>query len=211
LSTPIAGAVVGRLNRDADYYAADPWRGRWATEGGGVLMTQVIHHIDLLQWFMGPVRRVTGRVATLARESVEVEDTASAIIEFTSGGQATVQVGTTFDPGLGVQVWIGDARGRTASLIEYPEGVGSIDTWTLPGEEEHVDVFGPRGVPDLPLTEIHRQLVPFHALQIADFVEAVRSGREPAVTGQEALKSLEIVQAIYESSRTGTAQWLTDG
>jgi UDP-N-acetyl-2-amino-2-deoxyglucuronate dehydrogenase len=67
LGTPISGGVVARLNRDAAYYA-EPWRGRRATEGGGVLITQAIHHIDLLQWFMGPARRVTGRCATLVHQ-----------------------------------------------------------------------------------------------------------------------------------------------
>ena len=96
----ISGGLVARFNRDAEYYA-EPWRGRWATEGGGVLMTQAIHHVDLLQWFMGPATRVTGRFATLAhRDFIEVEDTASAIIEFASGrprdrpGRHDLQPGT---------------------------------------------------------------------------------------------------------------------
>jgi predicted dehydrogenase len=210
LGPPICGGVLVRLNRDADYYA-EPWRGRWATEGGGVLMTQAIHHIDLLQWFMGPARRVTGRCATLVHRGViEVEDTAGAIVEFASGGIATIQAGTTFQPGLGAQVWVSDARGRTASVMEFPEGVGFTDASTVPGEEAFADgpsADGPRvgGVFDLPLAEIHDHLAPYHAMQIADFVDAVRGGREPAVTGHEAVRSLEIIEAIYASSRTGVA------
>jgi predicted dehydrogenase len=209
LGPVVSGGVVARLRRDAAYYA-EPWRGRWATEGGGVLMTQAIHHIDLLQWFMGPARRVTGRFATLVHADViEVEDTAGAVVEFASGALATIQVGSTFDPGLGAQVWVSDARGRTAGLIEFPEGTDSTDVWTVPGEERFTDVFGVRGAYDLPLDEVHARLVPYHAMQIEDFVDAVRSGREPAVTGQEAVKSLAIIQAIYESSRTGAAVELT--
>jgi UDP-N-acetyl-2-amino-2-deoxyglucuronate dehydrogenase len=203
MGPPICGGVVARLNRDADYYRAEPWRGRRETEGGGVLMTQVIHHIDLLQWFMGPARRVSGRCATLAHQQIiEVEDTAAALIEFTSGAVATVQAGTTFQPGLGVQVWVSDAHGRTASVMEFPEGVGYTDLRTLPGEE----TFAAAGRPfDIPLAEIHDHLAPYHALQIADFVAAVREDREPAVTGRDALRSLAIVEAVYESSRTGSA------
>jgi predicted dehydrogenase len=209
LGTPISGGLVARFNRDADYYA-EPWRGRWATEGGGVLMTQAIHHIDLLQWFMGPATRVTGRFATLAHgDFIEVEDTASALIEFASGALATVQVGTTFNPGLGAQVWVSDARGRTASVMEFPEGVGSTDVWTVPGESEFSHAYQVGGTFDIPLAEIHRHLVPYHALQIEDFIDAVRHGREPVVTGREAAKSLEIVHAIYESSRTGASVQLT--
>jgi UDP-N-acetyl-2-amino-2-deoxyglucuronate dehydrogenase len=211
LSPPIAGGVVARFHRDAAYYS-EPWRGRWETEGGGVLMTQAIHHIDLLQWFLGPASSVTGRVATLAhRDIIEVEDTASAVVEFASGALATVQAGTTFAPGLGAQVWVSDARGRTASLIEFPEGVAATDVWTIPGEQRYTDVYGARGAYDIPLPDVHRQLTPYHAMQVADFIGAVREGREPAVTGREAVKSLEIIQAIYESSRTGATVALTRG
>jgi predicted dehydrogenase len=201
----VSGGIVARLNRDAEYYA-EPWRGSQATEGGGVLITQVIHHIDLLQWFMGPVRRVTGRCATLVhREIIDVEDTAGALLEFDSGAIATVQAGTTFRPGLGVQVWVGDARGRTASLTEFPEGVGFTDLWTVPGETEFTSGYAAGGTFDLPLAAIHDHLAPFHARQIEDFVAALRADREPAVTGREAMRSLEIVEAIYASSRTGAA------
>lgn len=203
LGPPICGGVLVRFNRSAEYYA-EPWRGRWATEGGGVLMTQAIHHIDLLRWFMGPARRVTGRCATLVhRGLIEVEDTAGALVEFVSGGIATIQAGTTFRPGLGAQVWVSDAHGRTAGVQEFPEGVGFTDASTIPGEEEFA--HGPRlgGPFDLPLGEIHDHLVPYHAMQVAEFVEAVRGGREPAVTGRDAVRSLEIVQAVYTSSRTG--------
>ena len=208
LGQPISGGLVARFNRDAEYYA-EPWRGRWSTEGGGVLMTQAIHHIDLLQWFMGPATRVTGRVATLAHaDFIEVEDTASALIEFASGALATVQVGTTFNPGLGAQVWVSDARGRTAGVMEFPEGVGATDVWTVPDEPEFAHAYQD-GAYDIPLAEIHRHLMPYHAIQIEDFIESVRHGREPAVTGREAVKSLEIVQAIYQSSRSGASVQLT--
>jgi UDP-N-acetyl-2-amino-2-deoxyglucuronate dehydrogenase len=211
LGEPVCGGVLVRLNRDARYYA-EPGRGRQVTEGGGVLMTQAIHHIDLLQWFMGPVRRVTGRCATLVHRGViDVEDTAGAVVEFASGAIATVQAGTTFRPGLGAQVWVSDARGRTASVMEFPEGVGFTDASTIPGEETFAT--GPRagGTFDLPLAEIHDHLSPYHAMQIEDFIAALRDGREPAVTGHEAVRSLEIVEAIYASSRTGATVELVSG
>jgi predicted dehydrogenase len=205
LGAPICGGVLARLNRDADYYA-EPWRGRRETEGGGVLMTQVIHHIDLLQWFMGPARRVTGRCDTLVHGGIiEVEDTAAAIVEFASGGIATIQAGTTFRPGLGVRVWVADAAGRTVGLAEFPEGVAFTDVSTVDGER--VLDAGPAtgAMGDLPLAEIHDHLAPYHAMQIEDFVAALRDDREPAVTGLEAVRSLEIVEAVYRSSRTGAA------
>jgi UDP-N-acetyl-2-amino-2-deoxyglucuronate dehydrogenase len=205
LGPPIAGGVLARLNRDAEYYA-EPWRGRQATEGGGVLMTQVIHHVDLLQWFMGPARRVTGRCDTLVhRGIIEVEDTAAAIVEFASGGIATIQAGTTFRPGLGVQVWVSDAAGHTAGLSEFPEGVAVTDVSTV--GSERILRAGPAGASmgDLPLSAIHDHLAPYHRMQIEDFVAALRDDREPAVTGLDAIRSLRIVEAVYRSSRTGAA------
>jgi UDP-N-acetyl-2-amino-2-deoxyglucuronate dehydrogenase len=205
LGRPITGAVVARLNRDAEYYA-EPWRGRQVTEGGGVLMTQVIHHIDLLQWFMGPVRRVTGRCDTLVHQGlIEVEDTAAAIVEFASGGIATIQAGITFRPGLGVQLWVSDASGRTLGCSEFPEGIGFTDVSTLDDQRILHAGVATASMSDLPLPEIHDHLAPYHAMQIADFVAAVRDNREPAVTGRDAIRSLEIIEAIYDSSRSGEA------
>ena len=205
LGRPITGGVVARLNRDAEYYA-EPWRGHQATEGGGVLMTQVIHHIDLLQWFMGPVRRVTGRCGTLVHHGlIEVEDTAAAIVEFAAGGIATIQAGTTFRPGLGVQVWVSDATGRTVGLSEFPEGLAFTDVSTLEDERVFEVGLATASMSDLPLSEIHDHLAPYHAVQIEDFVAALREDREPAVTGRDAVRSLEIIEAIYDSSRSGAA------
>jgi predicted dehydrogenase len=87
--------------------------------------------------------------------------------------------------------------------MEFPEGIGFTDVWTLPGEEAYARTYRDGIRFDIPLAEIHEHLVPYHAAQIEDFVVAVRTGRDPAVTGREAVKSLEIVQAVYESSRTG--------
>jgi UDP-N-acetyl-2-amino-2-deoxyglucuronate dehydrogenase len=205
LGQPVCGGVLGRLNRDADYYA-EPWRGRLATEGGGVLMTQVIHHIDLLLWFMGPAQRVTGRCDTLVhREVIEVEDTAAAIVEFASGGIATIQAGTTFRPGLGVQLWVSDVTGRTVGCSEFPEGIGFTDVSTLDDQRVLHAGVATASMGDLPLAEIHDHLAPYHAMQIEDFVAAVRDNREPAVTGRDAVRSLEIIEAIYDSSRSGEA------
>jgi predicted dehydrogenase len=88
--------------------------------------------------------------------------------------------------------------------MEFPEGVGFTDASTIPGEEAFTTGARAGGTFDLPLTEIHEHLAPYHAMQIEDFVGALREDREPAVTGRDAIRSLEIIQAIYVSSRTGT-------
>ena len=209
LGQPILGSVAVRFRRDREYYQ-DEWRGRWDTEGGGVLINQAIHHIDLLQWFMGPVVSVSGSIKTLRHTDVmEVEDSGVAHLEFASGAIATILATSTLSTGLGGQVMISDRLGHTASLIEFPEGIGVLDVWTLGETPQVTPVYDTTQPFDRPLSEIHHDLVPYHTDQIQDFIEAIREGRDPSVTGKEARKSLAIVMAIYESSRTGQTIDLT--
>lgn len=206
LGEPIVGTCTVRLGRDREYYTADPWRGRWDTDGGGVLMTQAIHYIDLLQWYMGPAVEVVGRIATLKHgDYIEVEDTVAATVQFESGALATITASTTFAPGLGTQILVSGRNGAAASVTEFPEGSPGInDIWTLDGEEAYQQVHSTEIESDPPLAQIHEGLVPFHQMQIEDFVHAVLDGCPPVVTGVEARRSLEIILAIYESSRTGS-------
>jgi predicted dehydrogenase len=104
-----------------------------------------------------------------------------------------------------VQVWVSDAAGRTAGLSEFPEGVAHTDVSTVDGERVLDAGSATVTMSDLPLAEIHDHLAPYHAMQVDDFVAAVRDDREPAVTGIDAVGSLEIVEAIYRSSQTGAA------
>jgi predicted dehydrogenase len=204
LGTPFLGHASVLLHRDTSYYTADPWRGTWATDGGGVLMTQAVHNIDLLQWFMGECVEVSAAHATEKHgAAIEVEDTAVATLQFTSGGLATLVASTALTPGLGTRVLV-TGPGGTAGLAEYPEGSEAVnDVWAVPGAEAVQSPFGAGLRPDLPLSAINGSLAPFHALQIAEFVDAVRAGREPAVTGREATKSLAILTALYASATSG--------
>jgi len=203
LGTPVLGSVEVRFRRDKEYYQ-DEWRGRWDTEGGGVLINQAIHHLDLLQWFMGDVTSVSGRIATLRHTDVmEVEDSAVAHLGFASGAIATVLATTTLNAGLGGQIMVSDKAGQTASVIEFPEGIGVLDFSSVGGEPHYTPVYDNAKPYDRPLSEIHESLVEYHRQQIHEFVDAIREGRDPSVTGREARKSLAVVLAIYESSRTG--------
>jgi predicted dehydrogenase len=192
------GECIAHLSRDRAYFAQGEWRGKWATEGGGVLMNQAVHTIDKFQWYMGPAVEIFGRYATLVHgDYIDVEDTVVATVKFASGALGIIQGSTTIKPNLGFRVAVHGDNGATASLWEFPEGKEGInDIWTIPGEEQFVPVW--EGV------EQRRAGFPhFHALQIQDFLAAVRDDRPPAVTGAEARKSLEIILAIYHSSRTG--------
>jgi predicted dehydrogenase len=198
LGTPFLGHAAVLLHRDTSYYTADPWRGTWATDGGGVLMTQGVHYVDLLQWFMGEGVEVSAAHATVAHP-IEVEDTAVATLRFASGGLATLTASTALTRGLGTRVTV-SGPGGTVGLAEYPEGSEAVNHLWVESVESP---FGDGLRPDIPLSQINGSLAPFHALQIADFVDAVRTGREPAVTGREAARSLAILTALYASAKSG--------
>ncbi|PXY36995.1 oxidoreductase [Prauserella flavalba] len=205
LGRPFLGHASVLLHRDTSYYTADAWRGTWATDGGGVLITQAVHNVDLLQWFMGEAVEVSAAHTTVKHGAViEVEDTAVATVRFASGGLATVAASTALTPGLGTRVRVTGSTGATAGLAEYPEGSEArVDVWAVPGAEAVTSPFGSGLAADLPLSAINGSLAPFHALQIADFAAAVRDGRDPAVTGREAAKSLAILTALYASAASG--------
>jgi UDP-N-acetyl-2-amino-2-deoxyglucuronate dehydrogenase len=193
------------LHRAPDYYNRDAWRGTWESDGGGVLMSQAVHQIDLLQWYLGDVAEVYGKVNTYRHgDYIEVEDSATAVITFTSGAMATLEASTAVSPNLGIQLRITGETGASASLTEFPEGSdGRLDLWAV-GERIVVEPVHPEGVePNVDLSIINGQLIPFHKLQVQDFVQALEDGTEPAITGKDALKSLRILLAVYESSRTG--------
>ena len=199
---PFLGHAAVLLHRDASYYTADAWRGTWAADGGGVLTTQGVHYVDLLQWFMGDCIEVSAAHRTVVHP-IEVEDTAVATLRFASGGLATISASTALPRALGTRVLL-SGPGGTVGLAEYPEGTeGRNDVWAVPGAEAERSPFGAGLGPDLPLSEINAALTPFHTLQITDFVDAVRTGREPAVTGREATKSLAILTALYASAKSG--------
>jgi len=203
LGQPFLGHASVLLHRDPQYYTATAWRGTWATDGGGVLMTQAVHNVDLLQWFMGQAVEVSAAHGTFV-QPIEVEDTAVATIRFAGGGLATLAASTALTPGLGTRVQVTGRSGATVGLAEYPEGSeAQIDLWAVPGAEAVAAPYRGGLTGDLDLPAINAGLAPFHALQIADFVAAVRDRREPAVTGREAAKSLAILTAIYASAASG--------
>ncbi len=192
-------SATSLLWRPEEYFKSDPWRGKWETEGGGVMMNQAVHTIDLLQWFMGPAAEVYGRIATLRHgDYIDVEDTVAATVVFENGALGTIEALTTVQPEFGFRVAVHGNNGATASVHEIPEGTQGInDIWTFgTGAKDRAGWVGDeQGRPGFP---------EFHQLQIAEFLDAIRVGRTPAVTGRDARNSLAIILGIYESSRIGT-------
>src|SRR5699024_4266660 len=200
---PILARIEVLLPRGSSYYTATPWRGTWGTAGGGVLTTQAIHCVDLLQWFVGDVDWVMTAADTFAHgDHIEVEDTLAATLRLSSGAIAQFTASTALTPGLGQRIAITGTTGASVSLFEYPEGAEAVnDVWALPGQAAYS--YPTEVLADRPLTEINGSLAPFHAEHITDFVTAVRTGRPPAVTGEDALRSLRTMSAMYRSMHTG--------
>jgi predicted dehydrogenase len=192
------GECSVRIGRTREYFGSDPWRGTWASEGGGVLMNQAVHAVDQFQWFMGKAVEVVGRYATLRHgDYIDVEDTAVATVVFESGALGVIQAASTFDANLGFRIAVHGDSGAAVSVWEFPEGQQGVnDVWNIPGEENHRldwerQESGHGGFPG------------FHFHQIQEFLQSIIADREPAITGRDARNSLEIILAIYESSRTG--------
>jgi UDP-N-acetyl-2-amino-2-deoxyglucuronate dehydrogenase len=196
LGRVLLASVAAKEYRPARYFEESPWRGRKAEAGGGVLMIQAIHMIDLLQWVLGVPRQALGRVAT-AVHAVEVEDVAVGLLEFEGGAVATVEATTAAVPEQPPTVEIVGDRG-TASVsgswgyLEFRQG---SDGGPTPTPES--PVAAPPGA------SRSRPLVEPYAEQIKDFVAAVREHRPPLVDGAEARKTLVIVDALYRSAALG--------
>jgi predicted dehydrogenase len=208
IGRPILGTFAMFSWRDQAYYESDPWRGKWATEGGGVLVNQSPHQLDLLQWFMGEIDEVSGYWANLNHPYVEVEDTAVAMIRFKSGGLGSIVTSLSQRPGIHTKVHIHGSTGASVGVqtdtgASFVAGVSKIseppfnDVWTIPGEEHLLPEFL---ASDRQLFSQIDATTHYHTLQIQDFLQAVQSGRPPLVTGAEGRKVVAIFTAICRSN-----------
>jgi predicted dehydrogenase len=195
--------------RDRAYYESDPWRGTWDGEGGGVMMNQTPHQIDLLQWLMGPIEELTGYWDNLNHPSIPVEDTAVALLRFRNGGLGSIVLSNSQKPGLYGRVHIHGANGasigaQTESGSAFIAGVTTEvappvnDIWTIPGEEHLLARWRAADRRHARKTDV---MTEYHRVQIEDFLESVETGRAPAVDGREGRKVVEIITAVYRSQR----------
>ncbi|HWQ56114.1 MAG TPA: Gfo/Idh/MocA family oxidoreductase [Bryobacteraceae bacterium] len=211
IGRPVLGTVIMLSWRDEQYYRSDPWRGTWAAEGGGVLVNQSPHHLDLLQWFMGPIEEISGYWANLNHPYIEVEDTALAMIRFRSGGLGSIVVSVGQKPGIYTKVHVHGSNGASvgvetdtgATFIAGMSGVPEPplnELWTIPGEEQQLACFQAEDRARFAAIDATRH---YHALQIRDFLCAIMEERPPMVTGEDGRAVVEIFTAIYRSNRTG--------
>ncbi|HEY7140799.1 MAG TPA: Gfo/Idh/MocA family oxidoreductase [Methylomirabilota bacterium] len=189
-------SVTVKEHRDPRYFLDAPWRGRKAEAGGGVLMIQAIHMLDLLHWVLGMPRRAVARAET-AVHAVEVEDVAVGLLEFDGGVLAALQATTAAVPEQPPSVEIHGERATAAVSGSWGHLAFSLRPAGSEGERP-TDV-------DAAAAAEHRAMpsVEPYAEQIGDFVAAVREGRPPLVDGAEARKALLIVDALYRSAARG--------
>ena len=189
----LLGNACVRWYRPQSYYE-DDWHGTWAMDGGA-LMNQSIHHIDALQWFMGPVKSVYAYTATLAHQ-MEAEDVGVAVLKFAGGSLATIEGSTlTWPQNLEGSVAL---FGEQGSVKVGGTALNRITMWKVDGElEREAEILTSQRVdPPSVYGYSHREV-------IRDYAQAVLEERSPATTGEEARKSLALVLAIYQSARTG--------
>ena len=198
----VLGNAIVPWWRSQEYYDSGDWRGTWKLDGGGVLMNQTIHSIDLLQWLMGPVKSVFGFTGTLAHR-METEDVAVAVLRFANGALGTIAATTSAYPGVTTRIEIFGDKG--SAVIENDslaylhlarddkQGIGAYGA--TPQERKKADDSGSTSQNPAALS------AGSHALQIADMIRAIRENGTPLVDGYAARHPVEIILSIYESAR----------
>ena len=199
IRTAIDSGALGRVTsgiaesaffRPQSYYDGDDWRGTLAIDGGGALMNQGIHALDLLVWMLGRPVQVSAQTGRLAHEGIEVEDLAGASIVFESGAIGLMLASTAAYPGRPVRLTIHGDQGTAVLDDDQLAYFASADS----SEPEAPVLAGPDGWGPVELA---------HLAQYRDFIAAVREGRPPAVTLEAGRRSLATVLAVYESARSG--------
>ena len=191
----ILADVYMKYYRSPEYYASGSWRGTWELDGGGALMNQGIHGIDVLQYLVGPVKSVFGITKTLAR-NIEVEDTANVLVEYENGAIGTIQGTTSVNPGYPRVIEISGTNGTVVLkedvIIRWDVEGSDFPVEKAIGMGEQKSFNDPAGF----TTEYHR-------LQIADMVHAIKESRRPLIDMYEGRRPVDIILAAYESNRTG--------
>ena len=195
--------------RSQGYYDSGEWRGTWAMDGGGAVMNQGVHTVDLLLWFLGRPVEISAKTALLAHEGVEVEDTAVATVTFESGALAVLHATTAAYPGLTVRLQLMGSKGSAVidgDQLEYfhaadAGGEGS-DMGLLGAGNQAADELAK--FPDEPVQALDPTVYPAgHVRQYRDIVDAVRAGRPAGVTVRDAVIALATVRALYVSATLG--------
>jgi UDP-N-acetyl-2-amino-2-deoxyglucuronate dehydrogenase len=185
--------------RSAAYYSR-PIKGSWATEGGGALINQAVHQVDVLLHLIGPVKEVFGYWQLGALHKIESEDVVNAMLRYANGATGVIQASTAFWPGYSERVEI---HGTKGTAVITGDKLTAWDVENDSGEPAPVEKEVLSGASDpmaIPVTPFERQFL--------DFGEAIKTGRKPFVSGEEGLRALAVVTGVYQSCRTGEKVFL---
>ncbi|MCR5732589.1 MAG: Gfo/Idh/MocA family oxidoreductase [Sphaerochaetaceae bacterium] len=175
--------------RSQEYYDSALWRGTWDKDGGGILMNQGIHAVDLLQYFMGPVKSIGGVVRTINHERIEVEDTATATLEFENGALGVIEGTTGCYPGYKKRIEIYGSEGSIVMEENY------LKAWDMKNPTQEDERIKEKYL-DKPNADEDG-----HLNELAVFADNIREGTRPMIDGREARKAIELIEAIYKSSK----------
>ena len=191
LGVPVLASGRVKWHRPPEYFAQSRWRGTHALDGGGALMNQGIHTVDLLQWLFGAVVSVSAMVATRVH-AIEVEDTAAAVLTFRNGAIGVIEAATSVFPGYSRRL---ELTGSEGTLVVEQDSLVATDLRS--GRAAAVSTAGAAAV-----SATVGDAAP-HARVLEDFIDAIRTGRAAACDAREGRKSVAIVEAIYQSARRG--------
>ena len=198
----VLGDAYIKWYRSQEYYESGAWRGTRKLDGGGALMNQGIHQVDLMLWFMGRVKQVKAQTTLIGHEGLEVEDLACALLTFENGAMGVIEASTAIWPGHSARVEIHGTHG--SAIIED----GELRFWKFMEEkpedkniqkqlDKESDLGSGAGDP---LASLHHE---GHRRQIADFIDAIIEDRSPFIDGREARHAVELIEAVYQSAETG--------
>ena len=204
LSAAIATGRLGKLLQcDAyvkwwrsDEYYARPVKGSWNTEGGGALINQAIHQVDLLLWFAGPVRQVFGAWQLGAAHTMESEDIVNTVLRYENGATGVIQAATALWPGYSERIEVHGTKGSAIITGDQLTTWDVKDDGGVPPPLSNAVASGAADPMAISVDSFERQFL--------DFGEAIRTGHNPLVAGEEGYRALELVDAIYRSCRAGT-------
>jgi UDP-N-acetyl-2-amino-2-deoxyglucuronate dehydrogenase len=199
--------------RSQQYYDQGDWRGTWALDGGGAVMNQGVHTVDLLRWFLGRPVEIFAHTAQLAHSRIEIEDTATATVRFESGALAVIHATTAAFPGLTTRIQVHGSAGSAivnADQLEYFFSATDAERFGTHGFSAHAGAVVENNAADLVPAE-HLTSAPKppdnfirgHARQYDDIAAALTDHRAPGVTVDEALLSLTLVRSLYLSATLG--------
>ena len=196
----MAGALIPWWRTQA-YYDSAAWRGTFALDGGGAVMNQGIHTVDLLLWLLGAPKRVSASAGLVAHAGIEVEDVATGWIEFANGCRATLASSTAcwsatgFPAEIRIHGTLGSAvlRDDKLTAFEFEKPLPADAMVLAPAAEG-----GGAGAND-PKAIGHA----WHRANLEEAVSAIRAGRQPAVNGAEGRKAVELILALYQSAQSG--------